>query len=206
MPAHPAALALIRAAGCPLAAPSANTFGSVSPTEAAHVAEQLGGGVDLILDGGRSQVGVESTVLSLVGPLPRILRAGGISNEELGNIMAIAEYCSSNSALPEAPGQLSRHYATHTPLQILDPDDSQAQPRAGERVGLIAISQPRNAAPFAAIEVLSASGNLREAAANLFAALHRLDRLRLDRLIAYPVPERGLGIAIMDRLRRCAAR
>ncbi|MBZ5495498.1 MAG: threonylcarbamoyl-AMP synthase [Acidobacteriia bacterium] len=206
MPAHPAALALIHAAGRALAAPSANIFGCISPTEARHVAAQLSDHVDLILDGGPCVVGVESTVLSLAGAVPRILRVGGVSLEALREILGRLEWSTNPQGRPEAPGQLTRHYATRTPMEILKADDRRAEPRPGERVGLLSLIAQKDAKRYAAVEVLSQSGDLREAAANLFAALHRLDTLHLDRLVAHPVPEHGLGIAIMDRLRRCAAR
>ena len=206
IPAHPVALALIRTSGRALAAPSANLFGCISPTEARHVAGQLSGRIDLILDGGRCAVGVESTVLSLVGKCPRILRSGGVPPEALREVLGELEWSTGPQELPEAPGQLTRHYATHTPMQVLDDDDERAELRPGERVGLLALVAPHHPERYAAVEVLSQTGDLREAAANMFAALHRLDSLHLDRLEAHPVPEQGLGIAIMDRLRRCAHR
>jgi L-threonylcarbamoyladenylate synthase len=206
MPDHPAALALIRSAERALAAPSANRFGYVSPTEAGHVAEQISDQIDLILDGGRCEVGVESTVLSLVGGRPCILRAGGVPPEALREILGNVEWSTGPQSRPEAPGQLSRHYATRTPLEIVSEGDLRAEPGPGERVGLLTLTVHRHAARYAAVEVLSPSGSLREAAANLFAALYRLDSMQLDRLVAHHVPEHGLGIAIMDRLRRCSAR
>ncbi len=206
MPGHPAALALLSAAGRALAAPSANLFGYVSPTEARHVAEQIGDGVDLILDGGRCIVGVESTVLALTGAVPRILRVGGIPPEDLEHVLGKIEWSTGVHSRPEAPGQMSRHYATCTPLEIMEEGDPGVRPAPNERVGIVALTEPENADRYAAVEVLSPSGSLREAAANLFAALYRLDRLQLDRLVALAVPERGLGLAIMDRLRRCAAK
>jgi L-threonylcarbamoyladenylate synthase len=206
MPAHPAALALIRAASRAIAAPSANVFGHVSPTEAHHVAAQLSDRIELILDGGRCAVGVESTVLSLAESVPRILRVGGVPPEALRDVLGALAYSTETKGRPEAPGQLLRHYATRTPLEIVEEDDRRAEPCPGERVGLLAWTAPKGAERYTAVEVLSPSGDLREAAANLFAALHRLDGLQLERLVAYPVPEQGLGIAIMDRLRRCSAR
>ncbi len=205
VPSHPAALALIRAADRAIAAPSANLFGYVSPTCAAHVAEQLADRVDLILDGGDCSVGVESTILSMTGLKPVILRSGGIPREQLERILGPLEYSAGVSSRPHAPGQLTRHYATRTRLEILNQCHRDPEIRAGERVGLLAFTAPPRPGGFAAVEVLSDSGDLREAAANLFAALRRLDSLGLDRLVACPVPERELGIAIMDRLRRCAA-
>jgi L-threonylcarbamoyladenylate synthase len=205
MPAHEAALALIRTAGCALAAPSANPFGRVSPTEAGHISEYLAERIDLILDGGRCAVGVESTVLALTGGPPRILRAGGIPPEALREILGPLEWPSGRQDRPQSPGQLTRHYATITPLEILKEGERRADPRPGERVGLLTLTSPRHPEKYAAVEVLSETGDLRAAAANLFAALHRLDKQQLDRIAAHAIPEHGLGIAIMDRLRRCAA-
>jgi len=206
MPAHEAALALIRAAGCALAAPSANSFGRVSPTEASHISDHLAKKIDLILDGGRCAVGVESTVLALTGGTPRILRAGGIPPETLRELLGPIEWSTGGQDRPQSPGQLTRHYATNTPLEILKEGDRRADPHPGERVGLLTLTSPRHPEQYAAVEVLSETGDLRVAAANLFAALHRLDRQQLDRIAAHALPEHGLGIAIMDRLRRCAAR
>ncbi len=204
MPAHPIALDLIRTAGCALAAPSANLFGSVSPTEAAHVARQLSDRIDLILDGGRCPVGVESTVLSLIDDPPRILRAGGVPKEALSSVLGRIEWLTEAQGRPQAPGQLSRHYATRTPLEIVHEGDPKSAAGPGERVGLLTFTAPQLTAGYEVVEVLSPNGDLREAAANLFAALHRLDAVGLDRVVAYGVPEHGLGVAIMDRLRRCS--
>ncbi len=205
VPAHPAALALIRASGRAIAAPSANLFGRVSPTDARHVAEQLGnGGVDLILDGGACVVGIESTIVSLAEEPPLILRAGGIPIEQIEQVLGPARRFTGNLERPLAPGQLERHYATRTPLRIAAEDDPEVP--AGRGVGLLSLGPPAHPEKYAAVEILSASSNLREAAAHFFAALHSLDSLGLDAIIASPFPERDLGVAIMDRLRRCAAR
>ena len=204
IPAHPAALDLIRASGCAIAAPSANLFGCVSPTEAQHVAEQLSDKVEWILDGGPCTIGLESTILSLSGDTPCILRPGGTSIENLSAILGPMEVTSGVSGLPKAPGQMERHYATLTPMDIIEENREEIKP--AERVGLLCFSPPGFPDKFEAVEALSNSGNMREAAANLFRSLHRLDRMKLDRIIARPVPEEGLGIAIMDRLRRCSTR
>jgi len=204
IPGHPAALALIREAGCGIAAPSANPFGYVSPTEARHVEEQLGNSIDMILDGGPCTVGVESTILSLAAPTPCILRAGGTPVEELEAILGKLDLFLGTAQRPQAPGQLKRHYATQTPLEIVEEDRQTIKP--GEKVGLLSLNPPANPRIYAAVEVLSAEGSLREAAANLFRALRRLDTMGLNRIIARPVRQEGLGLAIMDRLRRCAAR
>jgi L-threonylcarbamoyladenylate synthase len=203
IPYHPAALALISAAEKGIAAPSANLFGYVSPTIAQHVAEQLGDKIDFILDGGPCTVGLESTIISLAGNVPCLLRAGGVSVEELVSVIGKFDVAIDTPNKPLAPGQLARHYATRTRLVVSEQEKEEL--RHGERVGLLSLFPPEDQDQFEAVEVLSASGNLKEAAANLFGALRRLDSLSLDRIIARPVPEKGLGMAIMDRLRKCSA-
>jgi L-threonylcarbamoyladenylate synthase len=204
VPAHPAALALIRAAGFGIAAPSANPFGYVSPTDAQHVAEQLGDAIDLILDGGPCSVGVESTIVSLATSTYSVLRVGGTPVEEIEVILGNVDISVELRSRPQAPGQLKRHYSTSTCLEIAE--ESAENIYTGEKVGLLSLTEPGNPQNYAAVEILSSSGNLREAAANLFRALRRLDALSLDKIVARPVREEGLGRAIMDRLRRCAAR
>ena len=205
VPGHAVARALLRAADVPVAAPSANPFGSVSPTTAAHVLDGLGERVDVILDGGPCAVGVESTVLSLLGARPLILRPGGVTREDLEATLGDAVEVRASSSRPISPGQLERHYATRTPLDLLA-GSAPAKPSAPGRVGLLAFARRPERHGYAAVEVLAEDGRLATAAANLFAALRRLDALGLDRLVAEPVPVEGLGRAILDRLRRAAAR
>lgn len=213
VPAHPMALELLRQTGLPVAAPSANLFGRVSPTTAQHVADQLGDRIDWILDGGPCSVGVESTVLSIpdLGP-PTLLRPGGVTVEEIedliGPVLTPGHQGQDSEAQPQvAPGQLPQHYAPTTPIVIASctSGDGPEWERAA-RVGFLAFQTCSDVDCFAAIEILSPSGNLREAAANLFAAMRRLDALGLDLIIAQPFPESGLGRAINDRLRRAAHR
>jgi L-threonylcarbamoyladenylate synthase len=204
IPNHPAALALIRECGFGIAAPSANPFGYVSPTEARHVEEQLGDAIDLVLDGGPCAVGIESTILSLATSVPCVLRAGGTSVEELESILGKLDVFIGTAPRPQAPGQLKRHYATQTRLDIVD--EGQDSPNGSDKIGLLCLTPPQDPRIYAAVEVLSREGNMREAAANLFRALRRLDSRGLDRIHARPMREEGLGLAIMDRLRRCAAR
>lgn len=205
MPDHPLALALIRAAGVPLAAPSANPFGAISPTTPEHVRRQLGGAVDRVLDGGPCRVGVESTILGWHAGTPVLLRAGGLALEaierELGPVSVPA--AGGAAERPEAPGQLLRHYAPRTPLRLLAEGEA---PAVEGRIGWIGLEPPPiPAGRYAAVESLSPGGDLREAAAALFAALHRLDEQQLDGIHGRLVPEHGLGRAINDRLRRAAA-
>jgi L-threonylcarbamoyladenylate synthase len=206
MPAHPLALELIELADKPVAAPSANLFGHVSPTTAQHVADQLHERVDYILDGGPCSVGLESTVLDLSGAVPTLLRPGGVSREQIEEMIGPVELPgaeSLESGPQRAPGMLTSHYATRTPLVLADADDELP---AVHRLGLVTLLPEKSLARFAAVEVLSPDGDLTVAAANLFAAMRRLDTLNLDLIVARPVPETGLGRAINDRLRRAAVR
>jgi L-threonylcarbamoyladenylate synthase len=200
-PAHPVARRLIELAEIPIAAPSANTFCSVSPTTAQHVVDQFGDRLSHVLDGGPCEVGVESTVVSFLEDQPVLLRPGGVTAEQIEAVIGSLRILTGNASQPTSPGQLPRHYAPSTPLELTnDP------PRRGLRVGLLTFGPPSSRTGFAAIEVLSERECLREAAVNLFAAMRRLDVLELDYILARPVPETGLGHAIMDRLRRASTR
>jgi len=196
MPSHPVALSLIRESRTFIAAPSANSFGKLSPTRVEHVLRDIGEKVDLILDGGPCEVGLESTILALY-PKLTLLRPGGIPLEEIEKLIGKVEIASSGRR-PLAPGGLSKHYSPCTPLRIIREEDEIPE---GLKVGLLAFRRPREG-PFWAIEVLSERGDLREAASRFFEALHRLDSLGLDLILAEPFPEEGLGLAIMDRLRK----
>jgi L-threonylcarbamoyladenylate synthase len=204
MPSHPMALSLIKESKCPIAAPSANPFGYLSPTTAEHVRGQLADQVDLILDGGPCPVGVESTIVSFSENKPRLLRPGGVSLEEIESIIGKVEI-SPIKDRPVAPGMLPRHYAPRTPI-VLDWDEKHLDSYKGKKIGFLAFREPENFLQFQHIEVLSKKGDFREAAANLFSAIRRLDALDLDLILAEAVPEAGLGRAIMDRLRRATSR
>jgi L-threonylcarbamoyladenylate synthase len=217
-PDHPVARELLRRAGVPVAAPSANLFGRLSPTIAAHVAEQLGNRIDYILDGGPCRVGVESTVLDVARPPALLLRPGGLPLEEIEAVIGPVRIRGAEAAAAEAgdspqasPGLLRHHYAPSTPLVIAEATADVGRPASrgavpgldSRRVGLLSFA-PEAATGFVAVEVLSRSGDLREAAARFFAALRRLDEENLDLIIARPFPETGLGRALNDRLRRAA--
>jgi L-threonylcarbamoyladenylate synthase len=204
MPAHPLALALLRQCGVPIAAPSANLFGEVSPTTARHVVEQLGTRIDYILDGGPCGIGLESTIIDLSGERPRLLRPGGLALERIEEMLgpvAVGELPSDATDRPLAPGMLARHYAPRTPMVVLA--HGAPLPQAS-RVGLLAFVPESALERFSVVEVLSPRGDLAEAAANLFAAMRRLDALALDLIVARPVPNTGLGRAINDRLIRAS--
>ncbi|MCU0845218.1 MAG: L-threonylcarbamoyladenylate synthase [Spirochaetes bacterium] len=200
MPAHIVALALIERTGRPIAAPSANPFGYISPTRADHVALQLGDAVDMILDGGDCAVGLESTIIRIDGERAVLLRPGGLALEEIEKIIGEVEDASGPSPSPKAPGQSLSHYSPRTPVRIVRNNDIAG--RISGNAGLLSFRPPPDTAGYAHIEVLSASGDLREAAARLFSCLHELDSRGLDIIIAESVPETGLGRAIMNRLRR----
>ena len=206
VPAHPVALALLRAVGRPIAAPSANPFGYVSPTTALHVREMLGDAIGLILDGGPCTVGIESTVCALTETDAVVLRPGGVTVEEIEAVIGPVAVAASSQADPRSPGTLPRHYSPHVPLTLLAPGESLPSPGKGQRVGLLTLTPRADVEGYVVVEALSKDGNLLEAAANLFAALRRLDGLGLERVVIEPMPERGIGRAIMDRLRRAAAR
>ena len=204
VPAHPVARALLAESRLPIAAPSANPFGYISPTLAEHVERQLGGSVDLVLDGGPCTVGVESTIVDLSGDRPALLRPGGIPTERIEAIVGELSRVG-RTATPAAPGQLESHYAPRTRLVLGASGDVTV--RAGTRVGLLAFTEPPDdlRAKCAAVEVLSPAADLTEAAERLFAALHRLDVEGLDVIYAERVPSEGLGVAILDRLERAAS-
>ena len=197
VPDHPVALALLRAAGLPLAAPSANPSGRLSPTTARHAVDGLGDVVDLILDGGPCRVGIESTVLALDGAEPVVLRPGAVAREALEATLGVPVTATAvPSEKASSPGLLGPHYAPRTPLRL-------EAGSAGAGEGLLAFGSAKPAAA-AITRNLSPSGNLHEAAANLYAALREMDAAGLARIAVVPIPDEGIGRAINDRLRRAA--
>lgn len=201
VPNHPVALALLTATGLPLAAPSANMFGQLSPTTAAHVAAPLAAQVDMILDGGPCSVGVESTIISFCHDRPTLLRPGGLPVEEIEAIIGPLAFLPPGEAPSLSPGRLPKHYAPRTPLVLAGEGDKIPDT---DGIGMLCLRQPDTAPGCAAVETLSASGDLREAAANLYSALERLDAQGLKAIVAFAPPETGLGRAIADRLRRAS--
>jgi len=215
MPAHPVARALLAALGGPVVAPSANRFGSISPTSADHVRAELEGRIDAVLDGGPCPIGVESTVLAVDPDATlRLLRPGAVPVEAIEEVAPV-QRVSATKGVPEGPGQLSRHYAPGTPLQLVD-DLEAPPPLEPVRVGLLRVTGDVAPARTAfethghqVIEALalSTAGDLAEAAKALFAALRHLDDSEADVLVAErPASTAGLGHAIADRLQRASAR
>jgi L-threonylcarbamoyladenylate synthase len=220
MPRHPVALALLSAAGLPVAAPSANTFSRPSATTAAHVYEDLGGWIDIILDGGATPIGLESTVLDLTGETPLVLRPGGITLEQLEryipNIQVKPRFLTTDTAA-SSPGQSIRHYAPRAPMFLFTGSDRArilAQMRSnaetlrarGQRVGILAADEEQ--ATFsdldATIITLGSLENLAEIGANLFARIREIDAQGVEVILVRAFGREGLGIAIWDRLVRAA--
>lgn len=209
VPAHPVARALLEQAGVPLAAPSANKSGLLSPTTPAHVAASLGDAVDLILAGGACAVGLESTVVDLVGPRPLILRPGAVTANEIAAVLGMeVGYEAGNADKPRSPGQLLRHYApgVRVRLNAVDVVPGEALLAFGS-IKFMGVRGGGHAKdlPETAYRNLSEEGDLHEAAANLFRMLHDLDRPEHAAIAVMSVPREGLGIAINDRLVKAAA-
>ena len=194
VPSHPMALALLKATGRPVVAPSANPSGKISPTTAEHVRRHLKDKVVMVLDGGRCKVGVESTVVSFLDDGPRLLRHGGVPRAEIERVLGHAIAVESHSARPHAPGQLLSHYAPHAALRL-----NADAPRAGE--AYLGFGRLHAHGPW----TLSATGDLVEAAASLFRLLHEIDATGVARIAVAPSPHQDLGEAINDRLLRAAA-
>ena len=193
-PGHPTARRLLELSGCPIAAPSANFSGTLSPTTADHVANSLGKDVPLILDGGPCSIGVESTIIDCSVTPPSLLRPGGVSVEEIEKEIGPLDVPSESTV--RAPGMLANHYAPTTPVRI-----NAQECQANE--GLLAFG-PNPVSGAKTTKNLSPTGDLVEAAANLFAMLHALDAENCITIATMPIPEYGLGLAINDRLRRAS--
>lgn len=208
VPSHKIAQQLLRESGVPVAAPSANRSGHISPTTPQHVAESLGDRVDMILAGGACEVGLESTVLNVSGDDPVVLRPGGVTGAQISELLDCdVPYDLGDHDAPKSPGQLLKHYAPSIPVRLNAVDLEQGE-------ALLAFGNTKfmgvkgggaaSSLPDTAIRNLSESGDLYEAAANLFAMLHALDRPEHKAIAVMNIPDTGLGIAMNDRLRRAA--
>jgi L-threonylcarbamoyladenylate synthase len=196
-PRHDVARALLAAAKVPIAAPSANRSGRVSPTTAAHVEAELGSLPAMVLDGGASALGLESTVLGVANDKVTLLRPGALARETIERVLGVRLAAPKTGAMPDSPGQLAAHYAPDTPLHL-----NVVHPLPGEALLAFGPDAPEFKGPTLN---LSPDGDLTEAAANFFAALRSLDGLEATAIAVMPIPDKGLGEAINDRLRRAAA-
>ena len=202
MPSNPWARELIRRAGLPVAAPSANLFGRTSPTTAAHVEDQLAGSYAVLIDAGACRVGVESTVLSLAGDSPLLLRSGGVSREEIEKVIGPVRVRSEEETpLPESPGMLPSHYAPLTPLKIVEDVRVYALDPA---VGCILYRRYCEEFRGPTVQV-SSDRNAGEIAVHIYSALRELDERGVRLIVAERCPSEGVGTAVNDRLQKAAA-
>ena len=202
VPHHPVALALLNNLEFPLAAPSANPFGAVSPTNALHVLNYFGESLDVILDGGECVKGIESTIIGFKNNSPVLYRHGSISVEEIEKVVGNLVFNINDDSKPSSPGMLSRHYAPTTAIYLTNNVNSLMKSFNGKKIGLLLFKNKVLNNKNVDQEVLSESGDLNESAKNLYAALHRLDHKNLDLIIAERLPDIGLGKTINDRLQR----
>lgn len=207
VPGHPIALELLEALDFPLAAPSANPFGSISPTTAKHVADYFTGTLNIILDGGSCDKGIESTIVGFENGEPILYRQGSTKTEDIEKITGVLKMrVHANNESVVAPGMLSKHYAPSTTTILTDDITSDIQKYSGKRIGVLQLSPTTLPSFVIAVETLSQTGNLEEAAKNLYAAMHRLDHQNLDLIIAQKMPAVGMGLAINDKLERAATK
>ncbi|MBR9921923.1 MAG: threonylcarbamoyl-AMP synthase [Bacteroidetes bacterium] len=204
VPRHPLSRQLLAQLAFPLAAPSANPFGYISPTSARHVADQLGDQIPYILDGGDCEVGIESTIVGFESGQAVVYRKGGLSIEKIEEVIGGVKVRAHSASNPTAPGMLKSHYAPRVPL-LLGDLTTLLKIHAGKRLGLISFESTFDEIPVENQVCLSPSGNMEEAARNLFKGMRALDQMDLELILAEMLPESGLGRAINDRLKRAAA-
>ena len=202
VPNHPLALKLLNSLDFPLAAPSANPFGYLSPTSAEHVAYYFKKELNFILDGGPCSLGIESTIIGFENERPVLYRHGAIALEEIEKVIGPIQVKNKSNNKPSAPGMLCRHYAPKTKIQITDDISQVIKLNSDKKIGVLSFKKFTNSNSDIHQEILSISGNLEESAKNLYASLHRLDRMNLDLIITSFIPEKGLGKTINDRLKR----
>ena len=202
MPNHPTTLALLKQLDFPLAAPSANPFGAISPTTAQHVEHYFETDLKMVLDGGECQNGIESTIIGFIEDLPVLYRLGAIALSAVEEVIGTILIKNKTEEAPEAPGMLLKHYAPKTPSYFTDDVHSFIQDHKGKWIGLLLFQDKPGTEHIRHKEILSAAGDFNEAAHNLYAAMHRLDELDLDMIVAERFPDIGLGKSINDRLER----
>ncbi|WP_347862187.1 L-threonylcarbamoyladenylate synthase [Salimicrobium sp. PL1-032A] len=215
MPDHPAALELLREVKLPIAAPSANSSGKPSPTSAEHVYQDLNGKISGIVDGGRTGVGVESTVVDCTSEVPVILRPGGVTKEQLEEVfeeVRVDPALSDEEEKPKSPGMKYRHYAPEVPLLLVDGDDERfiavlkAYQRKGDRVGVIASRELAAQLDHSRVEVCGSRLDMTEVAVELYEALRSYKQSDVDVILAESFEETKVGVAVMNRLKKAADR
>ncbi len=202
VPNHPLTLSLLQQLSFPLAAPSANPFGSISPTTAAHVAGYFKDAFPFILDGGPCSSGIESTIIGFNEEGAIVYRYGSLAIEEIEKVTGPVQEYIRDEEKPDAPGMLLKHYAPSTTTLLSNDIEKSVEENAGNKIGLMVFSRSYKGKDIVVQEILSPSGSLQEAASNLYAAMHRLDQQQLDIIITERFPDKGLGRSINDRLQR----
>ncbi|MFO7702140.1 MAG: L-threonylcarbamoyladenylate synthase [Psychroflexus maritimus] len=204
IPNHPVTLKLLKQLAFPLAAPSANPFNCISPTQAAHVENYFKSSLPLILEGGACKNGLESSIVGFENNEPILYRLGAIPIEEIENVVGKINVKNENESTPDAPGMLGKHYSPKTKMYLVNNWKEFSIDFKDKNVGLISFSETINNSTIKHTEILSKSKNLKEAASKLYNSLHQLDHLNLDMIIAIKLPNIGLGKTINDRLERAA--
>lgn len=202
VPNHPITLELLRKLNFPLAAPSANPFGCISPTSSSHVENYFKNKLSMVLEGGDCENGIESTIIGFENNEPVVYRLGSISIEDIVNVIGEVKIKNKKESAPDAPGMLSRHYAPETSTHLVSDVESFIVSHPDKKIGLLLFNKEIDSPNIKHIEMLSVKGDLKEAASKLYASLHRLDRLNLDMIVAERFPDVGLGKSINDRLER----
>ena len=203
MPAHPVAAALLTQLDYPLAAPSANPFGYISPTTAQHVYEQMNTRIPYILDGGQCNAGIESTIIGFKEGIPVIYRLGSLAVSDIEGIVGKV-HINTNAHQVVAPGMLKKHYSPATPLLLTDDIDNAINKHTGKNIGLLTYDQYSHLLHPDRQIIVGQSTDMREIARNLYVAMHKMDAARYELIIARKLPDEGLGRSINDRLTRAA--
>lgn len=204
IPNHPIALAILNALDFPLAAPSANPFGSISPTTAKHVADFFPNEIEAVFDGGDCQNGIESTIVGFDGENIIVYRLGAIAVEEIEAVVGKVIVFNSDDIAPNAPGMLKKHYSPKTNFVLTTDVEKEIEKYRNKKIGVLSFNKNYKSKAIAVIKILSVNSNFNEASRKLYAAMHQLDKENLDLIIAEKFPDNGLGKSINDRLKRAA--
>ena len=202
IPNHPVTLSLLKQLSFPLAAPSANPYNRISPTSSDHVKAYFENTLSMVLEGGECKNGIESTIIGFENNEAILYRLGGISVEDIEKIIGKIQIRNISETTPNAPGMLAKHYAPKTKMFLLDDLDKFIENNKSKKIGILKFKENLNTASVEHIEILSKSGDLKEAASKLYSTLHKLDSLNLDLIVAERFPDVGLGKSINDRLER----
>ncbi|WP_338359773.1 L-threonylcarbamoyladenylate synthase [Yeosuana marina] len=202
IPNHPVTLSLLKQLSFPLAAPSANPFNRISPTSSLHVEDYFKNTISMVLEGGECKNGIESTIIGFENNEPVLYRLGSISIEDIINVIGQIKIKNNKEIAPNAPGMLAKHYAPKTKTYLVNDVENFVKNYQNKKVGILRFSEDIHSINVVHVEILSKTGDLKEAASRLYNSLHKLDNLNLDMIVAEIVPDFGLGKSINDRLER----